>query len=347
MPSAAADARRQQAMLAQIVQVRATDPAAEDELFGRLQRSDPSLWPLVVDQFSATLAYRRQTGPAQTAQQGVRLPPVDAGSAGGSRSVFAAAEPMGGVVPASYDGPAGGRGAQRLAEAIAALERETPDAPQTLRELADCARLRLLYTVVGRRNDAVRPIPGALPAAQGFVSKEMEGLGAWLDEGRTPDVGQRAAQGKPALSEALTKLGDSAPLAIRNLAFCSEVLSYGCLKRFDKYEFTPGQEVLVYAEVENFGSEATPRGFHTSLRPSYQILDSQGRWVADRPLNPADGTCPNIRHDYFLSFRVRLPKDIAQDHHTLRLVIADNISRKVAQARIDFRVVGITDAKKG
>jgi hypothetical protein len=149
------------------------------------------------------------------------------------------------------------------------------------------------------------------------------------------------------LSEALVKLGDSAPLLVRNLAFCSDVLSYGCLKRFDKYEFTPGQEMLVYAEVENFAGEPTPRGFHTSLRPSYQILDSQGRWVSDHALVATDETCPSVRHDYFLTFRVRLPKNIANERHTLRLVIADNVSRKVALARLDFRVVGVTDAKKG
>ena len=40
-------------------------------------------------------------------------------------------------------------------------------------------------------------------------------------------------------------------------------------------------------------------------------------------------------------------QNIAQERHTLRLVIADNVSRKVALARLDFRVVGVTDAKKG
>ncbi len=354
MPYSEADARRQQAMMAQLRQLRATDPAAEDELLGRLQRSDPSLWPLVVEQFRATLAYRKEMerAPAadgtrsvpDTAAQIQRLPPVDAGLADGAPSAPAA---NGAVQQASYAAGAGGSGAQRLAGAIAALERETPAMPQKPGDLADCARLRMLYTVVGRREDAARPISGASSAVQGFVSKEMEGLGTWLDADRVPDSGLRALQSKPALSEALVKLGDSAPLLVRNLAFCSEVLSYGCLKRFDKYEFTPGQEMLVYAEVENFASEPTPRGFHTSLRPSYQILDSQGRWVSDHALAATDETCPSVRHDYFLTFRVRLPKNIAQERHTLRLVIADNVSRKVALARLDFRVVGVTDAKKG
>ena len=47
------------------------------------------------------------------------------------------------------------------------------------------ARLRLLYTVAGRQEDAARPILDAAPATQAFLSKELEGLGLWLDaEGR-------------------------------------------------------------------------------------------------------------------------------------------------------------------
>jgi hypothetical protein len=347
LPSSQPDAQRQQAMLGQLRQLRATDPAAEDELLGRLQQSDPSLWPLVVEQFRATLAYRRAMEQARAAEEVQRLPPVDGAPALAGITRLPPSTPTDGVTQASYGEPACGSGTERLAGAIAALERETPAVPTTPRDLSDCARLRMLYAVAGRREDAARPIPGAPPAVQGFVSKEMEGLGTWLDAGKLPDAGLRAVESKPTLSEALVKLGDAAPLAIRNLAFCSEVLSYGCLKRFDKYEFTPGQEVLVYAEVENFASESTPRGYHTALRPSYQILDSQGQWVSDHALSATDETCPSIRHDYFLSFRVRLPKNIAKDRHTLRLVIADNVSRKVGQARLDFRVVGITDVKRG
>ena len=68
---------------------------------------------------------------------------------------------------------------------------------------------------------------------------------------------------------------------VRNLAFCTEVQSYGCVKPFKAYEFAPGQEVLLYAEVENFTSEATPKGYHTALRSSYQVLDGRGQRVAD------------------------------------------------------------------
>ena len=164
---------------------------------------------------------------------------------------------------------------------VAALERETPAMPQKPGDLADWRGCGCSTPWSGGAKTPQRPISGDLSAVQGFVSKEMEGLGTWPTPTgcRTPACGRSRA--KPALSEALVKWGMLA-LLVRNLAFCSEVLNYGCLKRFDKYEFTPGQEMLVYAEVENFASEPTPaRLSYVGLRPSYQVLDSQGRWVSN------------------------------------------------------------------
>ena len=161
------------------------------ELLGRLHESDPSLWPLVVEQFRATLAYRhameqvsadggsRGTVPfsltrklGQSPEQVQRLPPVDA------------------VQQASYRAPVDGSGAEQLAGAIAALERETPAVPTTPREVADGARLRMLYTIVGRREDAARPIP----AHAGRARLRIEGDGgAWRLARRRADAGRRPA----------------------------------------------------------------------------------------------------------------------------------------------------------
>ena len=70
----------------------------------------------------------------------------------------------------------------------------------------------------------------------------------------------RAAEAKKSLDEAACKLGESAPLVVRGLAFSTEIQSYGCHTRFARDEFAPEQEVLLYAEVENFTSERTPKG---------------------------------------------------------------------------------------
>jgi len=227
---------------------------------------------------------------------------------------------------------------QRLAGAIEALVKETPANAGTPAEVAQHARLRMFYLLAGRREDALRPIPGASPAAQAFWSKELAALETWLDVERTGDDALRAAETKPLLVEAISKLSESAPLVIRNLTFCTEVQSFGCTKRFEKYDFRPNQEVLLYAEVENFASERTSQGYHTSLRSSYQIFDSGGQRVAQQSFSPTEENCQNPRRDFFIGYHLRMPKRIGPGKYTLQLVIEDLMCRKTGQASIEFSV---------
>ena len=217
MPYSEADARRQQAMMAQLRQLRATDPAAEDELLGRLQRSDPSLWPLVVEQFRATLAYRKEMerAPRPTARGAcLILPHKSSGfrrSMPGWRTARRSAPAANGAVQqASYAAGAGGSGAQRLAGAIAALKRETPAMPKSpatwpMRKVADALHRG---RAARRRREAHLRAPRRPYKAS--CRKKWKGWarGSTPTGCRTPACGR--SQSKPALSEALVKLGDSA-----------------------------------------------------------------------------------------------------------------------------------------
>ena len=196
----------------------------------------------------------------------------------------------------------------------------------------------MLYAAAGRREEAVRPIPAAPPATQAFLAKELAGLTTWLEAEQSPDAKRRAGEAKPALVEALAKLAESAPLVVRNLSFCTEVRSYGCVKQFQKYEFEPNQEVLLYAEVENFASEPTPTGYHTSLKSGYEILDASGRRVAQRSFAATEEYCQNLRRDFFIGYHLRLPKNAGPGKYTLRLSIEDLKCRKTGQASMEFEM---------
>ena len=139
------------------------------------------------------------------------------------------------------------------------------------------------------------------------------------------------------------KLDESAPLTVRHLAFCTEVQSYGCTKRFEKYEFQPNQEVLLYAEVENFASEPTSKGYHTSLKSSYQILDARGQRVAEHAFAATEEYCQNRRRDFFIGYHFCLPKGIAPGKYSLQLAIEDLTCRKVGQGSVEFEVKGLKD----
>jgi hypothetical protein len=237
------------------------------------------------------------------------------------------------------DAPSGsGDWQAHVGGAIRALESQLQGAPAAPAEVAQHAQLRMLYLMAGRRDDAVQPIASIAAADQEFWSKQVYGLATWLDTEGTADAARRAAKTKQILEEAVARLGESAPLVVRNLAFCTEVQSYGCTKQFSKSEFSPDQEVLLYAEVENFTCEATPKGFHTSLRSSYQIFDSRGQRVADHQFTTTEEYCQNCRRDFFIGYHLRLPKRIYPGKHTLQLTIEDLKSHKVGQSSIELTI---------
>jgi len=225
-----------------------------------------------------------------------------------------------------------------LSAAIKAMEAATPSNPKTADELTQQARLRMLYVLAGRRDDALKPIPSAPPAMQEFWSKELYGLDMLLDSEKTPDSTRRAAESKQILCEAISRLGETAPLVVRNLSFCTAIQSYGCFTPFKKYEFTPDQETLLYAEIDNFAAESTSKGFHTQLRSSYQILDSAGQRVADHTFTTTEEYCQNTRRDFFIGYHLRMPKRINPGKYTLQMTIEDLKSQKVGQSTIEFTI---------
>jgi len=198
--------------------------------------------------------------------------------------------------------------------------------------------LRMLYLLAGQREAALRPISGVPSVQREFWSKVLFALDGWLDTQKSGDLARRAAETKQTLDEALCRLGEVAPLVVRNLAFCTEIQSYGCLKPFKENVFLPEQEVLLYAEVENFTSEPTPKGFHTALRSSYQIFDARGQRVAEHDFTVTEEYCQNIRRDFFIGYHLRMPKRIYPGKYVLQLTIEDVKSHKAGQSSLEFSI---------
>jgi hypothetical protein len=335
-PRRPCDMRQLQDVMAELHQSGTIDPAAEEQLAKDLQQSDPAIWPLVIQQCRATQAYRREAARRNGASDIVqRLPPTG----GVPQDAYASTSPRatGDVMQASFSASLG-EWRQRLNGAIEALEAETSANPPTPGDVTQEARLRLLYTVAGRREDAARPILDAAPAMQQFLSKEVEGLGVWLDAEHVPDPVRRTVEAKPALTAALAHLGETAPLMVRNASFCTEALGFGSFKKVEKYEFCQDQNVLLYAELENFSAEPVDKGFRTSLRSGYQILDHLGRQVAWHEFPPMQDFCKNVRRDFFIAYHLRLPSKMAPGKYLLRLVIQDTTRQKTGQASVEFTV---------
>jgi hypothetical protein len=225
-----------------------------------------------------------------------------------------------------------------LTKAIQLLETKTAEPAKTPAEASLHASLRLLYLAAGHRDDALRPIAGVSESQQEFWNKQVYGLSVYLDEKRTDDDTRRAAEAMTHFRAATAQLAASASLVVRNLNFCTAVDSYGVFKKFEKYEFTAGQEVLLYAEIENFKSEQTDRGYHTALKSHYQVLDSQGKRIADQDFAVTEEHCQNLRRDFFVRYHIWMPKQIATGNYTLQLTVEDTKGQKIGQSSIQFSI---------
>jgi len=245
--------------------------------------------------------------------------------------------------PTSHEPGSSHDGRSRLREAIRSLESDVAGAPESDREFAEHARLRMLYLLDGQRDEALRPIPSMAPAMQEFWSEQLYGLATLMECELISESSRRKAEAKQHLDAAAAKLGESCSLVVRNLAFVTDIQSFGTYKPFDKYEFVPGQTVLLYAEVENFKSAETAKGFHTATRSSYQIFDSSGKRIAEHEFSPSEECCRQPRRDFFIGYEFSLPQRIYPGKHVLQLTVADLNSQKIGQSLIEFTIESTDD----
>lgn len=230
---------------------------------------------------------------------------------------------------------------QLIAEIERTLAQSKPD-PELDRQSEYTRRqayLRLLYMMSQRQEQALTAIPGIAPNQQEFWQQMIWAMSNELDAVQFPDSGERATQAVSPLNSALKQLREEAHLSIKNMTFCRKISYFGNYERFPKSEFTPGQEVLLYTEIENFVSVPTNEGeYRTSLKSTIEIADGKGAVVWQRSFPATEDFCRNPRRDYFHSCKFHIPEDIATGTYSLKLTIADELSQKRVSSALNFVV---------
>lgn len=199
--------------------------------------------------------------------------------------------------------------------------------------------LRQLYLLTDRQERALTAIPGIEPADQEFWQQVFWGMANYLDVQHIPRPQDRATQTIAQMNTAVRRLQEQADLQIRNVAFCRQIQYYGNYDRFPRDEFRPGQEVLVYAEVDNFKSEPTADGqYRTLLRSSIELLSPNGEVRKQIDFPATEDLCRNYRRDYFHNYQFTIPDRLPLGPHTLKVTIFDELSGKMASYTQNFLV---------
>ncbi|MBM4003488.1 MAG: hypothetical protein FJ295_09405 [Planctomycetes bacterium] len=239
----------------------------------------------------------------------------------------------------------------RLQQAMDGLERELASSESGLTEI-ERHRLevqhRLLQVAIGQREQALKEIARMPIEQREYWKHQMRTLLLLLDEHATPSQARRAALALRELQAATEHLASQSSLDLHNLTFCSRVDGFGTLTEFAKTEFAPGQEILLYVEIDHFRSEADSGGnelgrrnsrrYETELRGSYQIMNASGGRIADAELPLDKQSCRSPRRDYFIAYHIYLPKNLDPGAYSLQLTIEDVKGKKFGHGSVEFQI---------
>jgi hypothetical protein len=409
-------------VLDQLQQIRAIDPSAESKLMEQLRQTPAESWPLVAEQFRASLAYREQLASNQsrpvesvdhTAPEGQAASDVplsdpsqlrqltsdDVADVATSVAEHSTTErtsqransgfiPIGATAPATQhqtESTSGLSGAtaseivqatlnepgpqpvswpasnatesepvappssasaenwqQLVAKAADDLNQRVASMPTTTAEVHQHVTLRILRLLSGGTEQALEPIPGISPTEQDYWSRQLFALAAYLDHHSQPDDNRRAAASVIHLDEAVSHLRELGSLSVRNLSFCKNVYGYGAIEPYESDVFSPGQQVSLYVEVENYHSKSTDKGFCTSLGSTYELLNDKGERVGGGEIPDVNDCCRSRRRDFHIQYGIAVPKELMPGRYQLQLLIKDRQSDKRGQATVAFEIIGAT-----
>ncbi len=328
-----------------------TDPrrirpdAAVEQAFAK---ATPANMPAPIDAAPPATTLVSQAAPAHFADDpsAVPLASEEPRTIANTQVVQASGASTGEVEPAIYSADASPPAAkdsnytwqQHLKFAIDDLDERLVEGPRSTAEVHQLVSLRLLELLAGNTEAALKPIPNVSTEEQDYWSSQLFALATFLDHHRQPDDDRRAAASVVHLDEAVGHLRELGTLALRNLAFCKVVYGYGAYEPIDNPSFTPGQQVTLYLEVENYHSESTLKGYATKLAASYELVNEEGERVASGDFPGVEDCCQSRRRDFHIQYGLVLPKTAKAGKHELKLTMKDRQSDKMGNTSISFEI---------
>ena len=126
--------------------------------------------------------------------------------------------------------------------------------------------------------------------------------------------------------------------AVQNACFASRVRAWGVVDRFETAQFQPGQEVIIYFELDQLTSRESAEGHTTRIDTVLRLVDASGRRVHEWTFEPLEETCGSHRRDYFARYLVAVPPATPAGSCRLEVVVTDTIAGRTAQTSMPLDV---------
>ena len=282
------------------------DPATREALIETLETTHPDDWPQVVDAFALSLEARRS----------------DAAS---SQPVAAAAISESAPVA---DAPLALAAAEQTVPAPIALEISPP---------AVVDQPVIVSAAPPSRQESVEVVPVAhRPSQAAAVATAL----LQLEPAPASPV---LAIAPEAPAEAPEPPAVSGP-GVRNACFATRVRAWGVVDRFSQAAFRPGQEVIVYFELENLQAKRSAEGHTTSISTVFRLLAADGTpLAADISFDPVVETCREPRREFFARYVLRIPPGTPAGPSRLTWIVSDAVAGTTTTAHLDLTIVPPTE----
>jgi hypothetical protein len=140
------------------------------------------------------------------------------------------------------------------------------------------------------------------------------------------------------LRELSTDLRSQAPLVVRQATFCRRVQGFGKFQPVPG-QFTPGEAVGLYCEVDNLQEQVLPSGQYTlTLEGRLELRNGNGKTVWHQTVQFEPDLALSPRRDHFLFLRWHLPAHLQAGNYTLVLTLKDVPTQRTCTVELPLRI---------
>ena len=300
--------------LARLADARGLDPVGRDLLVQTLEKSPPEDWPAIIDSFVASLEASAADSVTDGRPESAPEPPDEKRSASVAEPATASTRPKsaGGLtIPVTAMLPV----ASDLPIQAAVHQATVDDAVLPEAAVRNVSAAEVVEPRVTDASDAAEP-----PA----------------DERSQQQPGDLVASLRERLAEAMR----AAPLTVRRGCFASKVRGWGSIDAFPEPRFAPGQDVLVYLELDNVVGDDADGRWSTRVATQFRLLDADGTIVEQWSFDAVQDSADSPRTDYFVRYLLRMPTGAKAGAHRLEAVITDAVASKTATTELPLDIVG-------
>lgn len=185
---------------------------------------------------------------------------------------------------------------------------------------------------------AATPEPPADDAPAAAPEPTVAADDAPAAEAPEPGAPSAPAPEAPAAPQPLTSPA-ARTVSIRTACFASRVQAWGVFDRFPADRFAPGQEVIVYVELDDLAATTAADGHTTCIDAALRLVDAEGRALTDWNFEPIAETCASQRRDYFARFVVQIPETARPGRGHVALTVTDTLSGKTVETTLPLEII--------